>query len=77
MASVLMLIVTTKKDIGRILQNLFVCIIKKINTNKLETKTKWFGSADCDTIYLFLCTKTADPNPFRGTHCIYLSMCKQ
>ena len=28
---------------------------------------KWFGSADCDTIYL--CTQTADPNSFRGSHC--------
>ena len=34
---------------------------------------KGFGSADCDTkftIYLPLCTQSADPNPFRGTHCI-------
>ena len=34
---------------------------------------KWFGSADCDTIntiYLSLCTYTADPKSFRGTHCI-------
>ena len=32
-----------------------------------------FGSADCDTIlytiYLSLCTQSADPSPFRGTHC--------
>ena len=31
---------------------------------------KWLGSAECDiiyTIYLFLCTQSADPNPFRGT----------
>ena len=29
-------------------------------------------SADCDTIYtifLSLSSQTADPNPFRGTHC--------
>ena len=34
---------------------------------------KGFWSADCDTIYnilLFLCTQTADPKPFQGTHCI-------
>ena len=34
---------------------------------------KNFESADCDTIYtihLFLCELSADPNPFRGTHCI-------
>ena len=32
---------------------------------------KWFGSADCDsicTIYLSLCTHTADPNPIWGKH---------
>ena len=35
---------------------------------------KRFGSADCDTIYTIyvsLWTQTADPNPFRGTHCIF------
>ena len=33
---------------------------------------KWLGSADCGTkynIFLSLCTQTADPKPFRGTHC--------
>ena len=33
---------------------------------------KGFGSADCDTIYaiyLSLFTQSANPNPFRGTHC--------
>ena len=32
---------------------------------------KRFGSADCDTIYTIyvsLCTQTADPNPFRGPY---------
>ena len=32
---------------------------------------QWFGSAICETtftIYLSLCTKTADPNPCWGTH---------
>ena len=36
---------------------------------------KWFGSADCDTIYIIyksFCTQTADPNHFWGTHCMYL-----
>ena len=36
---------------------------------------KGFGSADCEalyTIYLFLCTQKADPNPFRGTHCMLM-----
>ena len=35
---------------------------------------KWFGSVDCDTIYVYalciylsLCTQSADPNHFRGT----------
>ena len=35
---------------------------------------KGFGSDACDTIhniYLYLCTHSADPNPFRGTHCIW------
>ena len=43
------------------------------STYLLPTVTrKWFESADCDpicTIYLSLCTQTADPKPFRGTHC--------
>ena len=33
------------------------------------------GSAVCESmynIYLSLCTRTADPNPFRGTHCTQL-----
>ena len=33
---------------------------------------KGFVSAVCDTLYtikLSLCTHTADPDPFRGTHC--------
>ena len=25
-------------------------------------------------IYLSLCTQTADPNPFRGTHCMYMTV---
>ena len=32
-----------------------------------------FESAVCDTVYLFLCTHTADPKfpkPFRCTHCM-------
>ena len=36
---------------------------------------KWFGSADCDTIYIIyksFCTQTADPIHFWGTHCMYL-----
>ena len=36
---------------------------------------KGFGSADSDIIYtinLSYCTQSADPNPFRGTHCTYI-----
>ena len=35
-------------------------------------------TAFCDTIYtiyLSVCTQTADPNSFRGTHCICLGVC--
>ena len=38
-------------------------------------RPKGFGSAVCETIYtiyLSLCTQTADPNPFGGTHCKYI-----
>ena len=38
---------------------------------------QWFGLADCDTIhtiYLSLFKETADPSPFRGTHCTYINI---
>ena len=34
---------------------------------------KLFGSADCKTIHLSI-NKSADLNPFRGTHCIKLNV---
>ena len=59
----------------------------KILWNSLNFKEKWrqiqpvprkaFWSADCDTIYtiyLFLCTQSADPNAFRGTACTWNSL---
>ena len=47
------------------------CFALFLGFNKYVLR-KWFGSANCDTIYtlyLSLCTQTANPNHFRGTHC--------
>ena len=44
-----------------------------LHFDKVPSLQKGFGLADCDTIftiYIFLCTQSADPNPFRGTRCI-------
>ena len=46
--------------------------MQSLNTAIPAVPRKGLGSADCDsiyTIYISLCTQTADPIPFRGTHC--------
>ena len=50
-----------------------------ISFNVPAVPRKGSGSADCDTIYTIypsLCTQSANPNPFRGTHCMYNVHCQ-
>ena len=57
--------------------NLFHIVFISFNNNRIDNEfyvpkvpRKWFGSADCDTIYIIylsLSTQTTDSNHFRGT----------